>query len=175
MAEEQGWFDFDAVAAAIHDKLVRRHPHVFAATEFATDAERSANWEDQKAQEREATAKRRGSEEPVSVLGDVPKALPALKRASKLGKRASRVGFDWPDAAGIREKVNEELAELDAAQASGNRNTSPKSWATRCSRWSISVASSMWIPKRRCAPRTRNSNAASGTWKVWPAVAGGHW
>ena len=120
MAEEKGWFDFDGVAAAIHDKLVRRHPHVFASTEFATDAERFANWEDQKAEEREAAAKRRGSEEPVSVLGDVPKALPALKRASKLGKRASRVGFDWPDAAGIREKVNEELAELDAARESGN-------------------------------------------------------
>ena len=49
MAEERGWFDFDAVAAAIHDKLVRRHPHVFADAQFATDAERSANWEDQKA------------------------------------------------------------------------------------------------------------------------------
>jgi MazG family protein len=120
MAEERGWFDFDAVAAAIHDKLVRRHPHVFAGTEFATDADRSANWEDQKAREREESAKRRGSEEPVSVLGDVPRALPALKRAAKLGKRASRVGFDWPDAAGIRDKVNEELAELDAAHASGN-------------------------------------------------------
>jgi MazG family protein len=113
MAEERGWFNFDAVAAAIHDKLVRRHPHVFEGTKFATDADRSANWEDQKARERDAAAKRRGDD--ASVLGDVPKALPALSRASKLGKRASRVGFDWPDATGIREKVNEELAELDSA------------------------------------------------------------
>lgn len=118
MAEEKGWFDFDAVATAIHDKLVRRHPHVFAGTAFTNDAERSANWEDQKAQEREAAAKRKGGE-PASVLGDVPRALPALTRAVKLGRRASRVGFDWPDAAGIREKVNEELGELDAAVASG--------------------------------------------------------
>jgi MazG family protein len=116
MAEERGWFDFDAVAASIHDKLVRRHPHVFAGTQFATDAQRSANWEDQKAQEREDAAKRRGDS--TSVLGDIPRALPALSRAAKLGKRASRVGFDWPDAAGIREKVNEELVELDAAVAS---------------------------------------------------------
>ncbi len=119
MAEERGWFDFDAVAAAIHDKLVRRHPHVFAGTQFATDSERSANWEDQKARERDEAAKRRGGGE-ASVLGDVPKALPALTRAAKIGKRASRVGFDWPDATGIREKVNEELAELDAAVAASD-------------------------------------------------------
>ena len=117
MAEERGWFDFDAVAAAIHDKLVRRHPHVFAGTRFATDELRSADWEDQKAREREESAKRRGADG-ASILGDIPKALPALSRAAKLGKRASRVGFDWPDAAGIREKVNEELTELDAAVAS---------------------------------------------------------
>ena len=119
MAEERGWFDFDAVATAIHDKLVRRHPHVFADTQFATDALRSANWEDQKARERDESAKRRGADG-ASVLGDIPKALPALSRAAKLGKRASRVGFDWPDAKGIREKVNEELAELDSAVASAD-------------------------------------------------------
>jgi nucleoside triphosphate diphosphatase len=118
MAEERGWFDFDSVAAAIHDKLVRRHPHVFAGAQFATDTEVSANWENQKARERDEAAKRRG--EGTSVLGDVPKALPALTRAAKLGKRASRVGFDWPDARGTREKVNEELAELDAAAASSD-------------------------------------------------------
>ena len=105
MAEERGWFDFDAVATAIHDKLVRRHPHVFAGTEFA-----KANWEDQKAEERAASGA-------VSILDDIPRSLPALSRARKLGKRASRVGFDWPDVAGIREKLNEELAELDVEVA----------------------------------------------------------
>jgi tetrapyrrole methylase family protein/MazG family protein/ATP diphosphatase len=107
IAEERGWFDFDAVATAIHDKLVRRHPHVFAGTAFA-----KANWEEQKARERAASAKRRG--DAASILDDIPRALPALSRAAKLGKRASRVGFDWPDVAGIREKLNEELGELDA-------------------------------------------------------------
>jgi MazG family protein len=106
MAEERGWFDFDAVATAIRDKLVRRHPHVFAGAEFTT-----VNWEDQKAAERAASAERRG--DAASILDDIPSALPALSRARKLGKRASRVGFDWPDVAGIREKLNEELAELD--------------------------------------------------------------
>lgn len=110
MAEERGWFDFDAVATAIHDKLVRRHPHVFAGAEFA-----KADWEEQKAQERAASAKRRG--DAASILDDIPRALPALSRAAKLGKRASRVGFDWPDVAGIREKLNEELGELDAEVA----------------------------------------------------------
>ena len=115
LGEERGWFDFDAVATAIHDKLVRRHPHVFAGTQFETDQQRSANWEDQKAQERAASAKRRGDS--ASILDDIPRALPALARAAKLGKRASRVNFDWPDVAGIREKLNEELAELDAEVA----------------------------------------------------------
>jgi ATP diphosphatase len=113
MAEERGWFDFNAVAQAIHDKLVRRHPHVFADRRFASDEERSANWEEQKAQERAAAASKAGGE--ASVLGDIPRALPALTRAAKLGKRAARVGFDWPDVSGIRAKLDEELAELDAA------------------------------------------------------------
>jgi MazG family protein len=87
---------------------------VFADRRFETDADRSANWEEQKAQERAAAANRTGSE--PSVLGDVPKALPALTRAAKLGKRASRVGFDWPETSGIRAKLDEELAELDEAR-----------------------------------------------------------
>jgi nucleoside triphosphate diphosphatase len=120
MAEERGWFDFESVAQAINDKLVRRHPHVFSDARFASDAERAANWEEQKAQERAAAATRSGAE-PPSALGDVPRALPALSRAVKLGRRASRVNFDWPDASGIREKLNEELRELDTAVAAGDR------------------------------------------------------
>lgn len=114
LAEECGWFDFEAVTTAIHDKLVRRHPHVFAGAAAGSAAERSAKWEEHKARERAEAAERRGGVE-SSVLGDVPKALPALSRAAKLGRRASRVGFDWPDAAGVRTKLNEELDELDAA------------------------------------------------------------
>ena len=116
MAEERGWFDFDAVATGIHDKLIRRHPHVFAEASFSNAAEQNSNWEEHKARERAAAASRRGAEQP-SALDDVPMALPALLRAAKLGRRASRVGFDWPEAGGVREKLNEELAELDAALA----------------------------------------------------------
>lgn len=114
MAEERGWFDFDAVATGIHDKLIRRHPHVFADASFASPAEQTSNWEEHKARERAEAAARRGESE-HSVLGDVPKALPALLRAAKLGRRASQVGFDWADVTGVRAKLSEELAELDAA------------------------------------------------------------
>jgi MazG family protein len=104
LASERGLYDFDGVAAAIADKLTRRHPHVFEG-----DATRDAShWEVFKAEERAA----RGA---TGLLDDVPVALPALTRAVKLGKRAATVGFDWPDAGGARAKLLEELAEVDAA------------------------------------------------------------
>jgi len=109
MAEERGWFDFAAVATAIHDKLVRRHPHVFAGAS-PTPQELVRVWEEQKAQERGEGA----------VLAGVPRALPALVRAAKLGRRAARVGFDWPDAREVRAKVLEELHEMDAALAAAS-------------------------------------------------------
>ena len=112
MAQERGWFDFAQVAGSIHEKLVRRHPHVFGGKSVAGEAELSKNWEELKAQER---AEAGGGE--VGTLDDVPRGLPALIRAAKLGKRAGRVGFDWPDAAGVREKVSEELREVDEAVA----------------------------------------------------------
>jgi len=110
MASEQGAFDFGDVVEGICDKLVRRHPHVFGAASVDSAAAQTEAWERIKAEERTG----RG---PAGVLDDVPIGLPALTRASKLGRRASRVGFDWPDAAGPRRKVDEELAELDAAVA----------------------------------------------------------
>ena len=115
MAEERGWFDFAQVAGAIHDKLVRRHPHVFAGTQ-PTPEELVRVWEEQKASERAAAARGGPAH---AVLADVPRALPALTRAAKLSRRAARVGFDWPDAAAVRDKVREELAEADAAVAAG--------------------------------------------------------
>lgn len=108
IAEEQGAFDFDAVAAAIGDKLVRRHPHVFADQTALTAEAQSAAWEGFKAEERQRAGE-------VGVLEGVALALPALSRAAKLGKRAGRVGFDWPEVSGVRAKVDEELAELEAA------------------------------------------------------------
>ena len=119
MAQERGWFDFAQVATSIHDKLVRRHPHVFGGERVADEKELSRNWEETKARERAAS----GDE--VSVLADVPRGLPALVRAAKLGKRAGRVGFDWPDARGVRDKVLEELREVDAAIVSSESGNAP--------------------------------------------------
>jgi len=108
LAEEAGDFNFDEVAAGIVDKMLRRHPHIFGnAAERAAGA-RKGGWEQIKTDERA----RSGDQ---SALAGVAMALPALKRAQKLGKRASSVGFDWPDRQGVREKIHEELDELEAA------------------------------------------------------------
>jgi tetrapyrrole methylase family protein/MazG family protein/ATP diphosphatase len=111
MAQEAGAFDFADVAAAINAKMLRRHPHVFGDQPVADSAEQTKRWEEIKREERGAATAAGG------VLDDVPVGLPALTRAMKLGKRAANVGFDWPDVAGVRAKVGEELAELDAAIA----------------------------------------------------------
>jgi MazG family protein len=111
LAQEQGAFDFDAVVDAIVAKLVRRHPHVFGDRKITGVAEQNRLWEEIKREERRAAA----SDAPAGALADVPRGLPALSRAAKLGKRAAGVGFDWPDATGVRAKVDEELAEVDAA------------------------------------------------------------
>jgi MazG family protein len=114
MAEERGWFDFSAVANGIREKLVRRHPHLFAGATLAPQ-DLVRVWEEQKAQERDATQARAPAEGGSAVLAGVPRSLPALTRAMKLGRRAARVGFDWPDASSVRTKVLEELHEVDGA------------------------------------------------------------
>jgi len=104
------------VANGIREKLVRRHPHLFAGADLAAE-DLVRVWEEQKAQER-ATANSHGRAAGAStVLAGVPRALPALTRAAKLGRRAARVGFDWEDARAVRSKVLEELHEIDAALA----------------------------------------------------------
>jgi len=120
MAQERGWFDFAAVATSIHDKLVRRHPHVFADAPREGLEAQSRNWEEHKARERAELAARRGSAQgsaDASALADVPKALPALARAAKLGRRVARVGFDWQEPGQVRDKVVEELREVDEVLA----------------------------------------------------------
>ena len=119
IASEAGEFDFEAVAAAICDKLTRRHPHVFGSDGPLTPAEQSAAWEDIKAQERGAAA---GS--PPSHLDGVPQALPALMRAFKLSKRAARVGFDFEHPGQTADKVAEELAEVREAAESAPADAS---------------------------------------------------
>jgi ATP diphosphatase len=108
MGAERQWFDFASVCDSIATKLTERHPHVFADARIDSVADQNRAWEEHKARERAV----RG--EPASELADVPLALPALARAAKLGKRAGRVGFDWPDARGVRAKIDEELGEIEA-------------------------------------------------------------
>jgi ATP diphosphatase len=112
MAEEAGHFAFDDVAAAIADKMVRRHPHVFGSAEIGSVAAQNAAWEEHKAEERRARARAAGTAE--SVLDGVALALPALLRAVKIQRRAARIGFDWPDARPVFDKLDEEIAELTA-------------------------------------------------------------
>ena len=115
MAEEEGHFDFEDVAGGIAKKMLRRHPHVFGSEEERADGKQDGSWEQIKEMERSES-------NDDSALSGVTKALPALKRAEKLGKRASRVGFDWPDREGVRAKIHEELDELERAVGSRNRD-----------------------------------------------------
>lgn len=109
MAQEAGHFNFDDVAAHVTAKMIHRHPHVFGDAKAASAADVEGRiWEDQKAQE-----KRKKDQD--SILGDVPMALPAVLRAQKLQKRAARVGFEWPEAIQVLDKLEEEIQELRQA------------------------------------------------------------
>lgn len=118
LARAEGAFGPDDVVAAICEKLVRRHPHVFADASVENADEVLRNWERIKASERAADGKVKAR----GVLGGVPRSLPALTRAQRVGEKVARVGFDWPDARGSRAKVEEEIGELDRALASGDRD-----------------------------------------------------
>lgn len=113
MAEEADLFHVGDVADAISEKMIRRHPHVFADQVIESAEEQTVSWEDTKARERAEKANRAGQTEESSILDDIPVALPALTRALKLQKRAARVGFDWANARLVIQKVREELDELD--------------------------------------------------------------
>jgi ATP diphosphatase len=110
MAEELGAFDFHDVAGAIADKMERRHPHLFG------QAAEGGHylWEQIKAEERDAKGE-------GGALAGIALALPALKRAEKIQRRAARVGFDWPDASGPRQKIDEELGEIERAESDAER------------------------------------------------------
>jgi MazG family protein len=112
----EGRFDVNDVVEAIRSKLVRRHPHVFGEVRLRDAAEVVANWSEIKAQER----KDKAGGGPARALAGVPSALPALLRAARITDKAAAAGFDWPDPAGPRAKVAEELAELDGAMAAND-------------------------------------------------------
>jgi ATP diphosphatase len=123
MGQERGLFDFAHIVDTLVDKLVRRHPHVFAdgriegvVEEDASVADVKESWEAIKREERAARRQ-------TAVLDDIPLALPALSRAQKVQKRASTVGFDWSDPQGVFEKLSEELQELSAAREEGMART----------------------------------------------------
>jgi MazG family protein len=115
IAAEGGRFTVADVARAIADKLIRRHPHVFADVKVSGADEVVRNWSKIKAEERR-TAGKSGD-----AFASVPRALPALARADRLGEKASHLGLDWNTAAGVLVKVREEQRELEAAVASGDR------------------------------------------------------
>lgn len=130
LAEEAGDFDLEQVIGGLVEKLVRRHPHVFADGELygepvkgsaedaedraATEAKIKSNWEAIKAEER-------GSKGQAGLMDDIPRALPAMKRAAKLQKRAAGVGFDWDSPLQVQAKLEEELTELAAELVSDDK------------------------------------------------------
>jgi MazG family protein len=117
IAREEGHFDFEQVARGICDKMIRRHPHVFADAKYRDESELRHAWE----QHKEAERAQRGAQSQTSQMDGVARALPALIRAEKLQRRAARVGFDWPDARGAFAKTREELDEIEAEMAAGDR------------------------------------------------------
>ena len=113
LAQERGLFAFDDVAAAINDKMVRRHPHVFDNAQIADAAAQTAAWEEHKRREREAAG------DDASALAGIARGLPEWQRATKLQKRAAGAGFDWPDVEGVFAKLQEEIGEVRAEFAKG--------------------------------------------------------
>ena len=123
MARETGAFDISHVIRGIHDKMIRRHPHVFGNVKAETSGEVLKNWAQLKAKEKQAaSAKGAASQNPApSALDGVPRNLPALLEAYQMTRRAAQVGFDWERVEGIFEKLEEETAELRIALTASNR------------------------------------------------------
>jgi len=126
IADEQGYFDFEDIATAINNKLIRRHPHVFPSGDVSqypieqeiTPDQVVINWDAIKETEREEKRRKSGiqaNDKQLSLLDDVPRALPAIERARKLQKRAASVGFDWQEIEPVLNKLKEEIAEFEQA------------------------------------------------------------
>lgn len=115
LAKEQGEFDFADVVAGICDKMIRRHPHVFAGANWQGETELRLAWEQEKARERAGRSHQ-------GLLDGIARSLPALVRADKLQRRAARVGFDWEDIGGVFAKVREEIGEIEQELAGEARS-----------------------------------------------------
>lgn len=112
LADEKNIFNFQDVAQSISEKMIHRHPHVFDKACELTAEEVEAQWQKIKSEEKSHRE---------SILEGIPRSMPALARSQKLQKRASKVGFDWPDSSGVLSKVHEEFKELEEALDSGNK------------------------------------------------------
>jgi nucleoside triphosphate diphosphatase len=109
MASEAGYFTIEDVAANLNAKLIRRHPHIFGDAVASDSADVLRNWEQIKQSEKKPSSTSRSS-----MLDDIPRTMPAMLEAGKLGSRAAKVGFDWPNADGLFDKLQEEIGELKA-------------------------------------------------------------
>jgi MazG family protein len=116
MASEEGRFDIADSILAINSKLVRRHPHVFADGDAKTSGDVLRRWDEIKAVEKET----KGAAPPKGLLSSVPRSLPALVEAQKIAAKAAGAGFDWENIEQVFDKLREELAEIDAARATGS-------------------------------------------------------
>jgi ATP diphosphatase len=116
MAEEAGYFDLNDVAENLNAKLIRRHPHIFAGAAAVDASDVLRNWEQIKLEEKKARPV-----QAASMMDDVPRTMPATMEAAKLGSKAAKVGFDWPDANGLFAKMDEELGELRAEVDANDR------------------------------------------------------
>ena len=163
MAEEAGAFDFGDVVESITGKLIRRHPHVFGDARDLSPAGVKALWGEIKEAEKAERRRERGeAEEPAAagLLAGVPAGLPALARAEKLTRKAATVGFDWPDAAQVVGKIEEEVREVrEALRRPAREARSRTRSAISCSRSPISPAMPASIPKSALAPRQREVRA----------------
>ena len=121
MGQERGLFDFPHIVDTLVDKLIRRHPHVFADGEIEGIVNADSNIADVKESWEAIKRQERAARRQTSVLDDIPLALPALSRAQKVQKRVANVGFDWPDIQGVLDKINEEMRELAEAESQAER------------------------------------------------------
>ena len=119
MAGEAGYFTLRDVAENLSEKLIRRHPHVFGDVAAADASAVLRNWEQIKLEEKNAKSE---AGQPASMLNDIPRSMPAVLEARKLGSRAAKVGFDWPNVEGLFDKLAEETAELRAELAADPQN-----------------------------------------------------
>ena len=118
IASEEGTFDIGDVTQRLHDKLIRRHPHVFGEKKAEDAAEALRTWNAEKLKENKGRL----------PLGGIPRAMPSLMRAQRVGEKAARVGFDWSDASSVLAKVKEELAELEREMETGEKDRSREEW-----------------------------------------------